>query len=286
MNIVTPVKSLGILQPSTIDIHILGGGLHRVLPHHDSGWRTLPHLVLTGILPEDGAGASQVDLPDGRIIPFEPGTVLLIPQHFKHRIHNDHRPHTSAWIHWNVTVFQDFDIFFPFRQQVTCFHGNDAQALLSFLKQLSDTQTASILGIVQRQRIGYQILEFLIHHLALAADFQSFQSKKVVWGAMLNYIDLHLAEEIPLAVLAAKRHRSISTLQRDFTADFGITIGHYIRRRRLERVISYLAVPQLTLEGIAEKTGFAGAFSLSRAFKAEFSISPRAYCKEYLNMSL
>jgi transcriptional regulator GlxA family with amidase domain len=77
-----------------------------------------------------------------------------------------------------------------------------------------------------------------------------------------------------LPELAALAHMSPRNLTRTFRQATGISIHEYRTRLRLEQVRSLLNNPELTLEAIAERCGFAGARQLRRVWKAAFGTAP------------
>src|SRR5207244_12924732 len=77
-----------------------------------------------------------------------------------------------------------------------------------------------------------------------------------------------------LQELAALAHMSPRNLTRTFRQATGISIHEYRTRLRLEQVRSLLNNPELTLEAVAERCGFAGARQLRRVWKAAFGNSP------------
>jgi transcriptional regulator GlxA family with amidase domain len=77
-----------------------------------------------------------------------------------------------------------------------------------------------------------------------------------------------------LTELSAFAHMSPRNLTRVFRQATGISIHEYRTRLRLEQVRSLLNNPELTLEAIAERCGFAGARQLRRVWKAAFGTAP------------
>jgi transcriptional regulator GlxA family with amidase domain len=77
-----------------------------------------------------------------------------------------------------------------------------------------------------------------------------------------------------LTELSSVAHMSPRNLTRVFRQATGISIHEYRTRLRLEQVRTLLNNPELTLEGIAERCGFAGARQLRRVWKAAFGSAP------------
>jgi transcriptional regulator GlxA family with amidase domain len=89
-----------------------------------------------------------------------------------------------------------------------------------------------------------------------------------------------------LTELSAIAHMSPRNLTRVFRQATGISIHEYRTRLRLEQVRSLLNNPELTLEAIAERCGFAGARQLRRVWKAAFGSAPAAARRKSSNLHL
>jgi AraC-like DNA-binding protein len=79
--------------------------------------------------------------------------------------------------------------------------------------------------------------------------------------------------------IAAANGVSVRQLHRVFSAT-GTTVGHWVRRVRLARCAAELRGPGDLAEGItgvAFRWGFNDSAHFSKAFRAEFGQSPRAY---------
>jgi len=87
-----------------------------------------------------------------------------------------------------------------------------------------------------------------------------------------------------LPELAAIAHMSPRNLTRVFRQATGISIHEYRTRLRLEQVRSLLNNPELTLEAIADRCGFAGARQLRRVWKAAFGTAPASGRRKALSV--
>jgi AraC family transcriptional regulator len=91
---------------------------------------------------------------------------------------------------------------------------------------------------------------------------------------VIDYVQAHLADELTLERLAAVAAFSPFHFHRVFAAITGETLSDFIRRIRLERAASALAMLRDTsvLE-IALRCGFSSAATFARAFKSHFGMS-------------
>lgn len=90
----------------------------------------------------------------------------------------------------------------------------------------------------------------------------------------LDYINDHLAEELPLARLAEVACFSPFHFHRIFSAFVGETPGDYIRRLRLECAAVRLRInPSLPISDVAYDVGFSSPAVFARAFRERFGMS-------------
>ena len=94
---------------------------------------------------------------------------------------------------------------------------------------------------------------------------------------VVDYINEHLNESIALKTIAEFANISEFHFHRIFKAYIGESVGSYISRLRLENAAQKLQITGQTLTEIAEKSGYQTQFSLSKAFKKHFGITPSAF---------
>lgn len=92
----------------------------------------------------------------------------------------------------------------------------------------------------------------------------------------LEYIEDNLTEELDIGAIAGKAYMSAFHFQRLFSALCGITVGEYIRLRRLTLAAEELQASDIKVIDAAVKYGYDSAGSFSRAFTKFHGISPSA----------
>ena len=102
----------------------------------------------------------------------------------------------------------------------------------------------------------------------------------------VEYINTHLNEALSIKHLTVKCGVSKNTLYRGFKKEFGITIGEYITKKRLEEACELLSTTNLSVEQIAEQIGFSTASYLSAIFKKNKGISPLRFRKTAQSYSM
>jgi transcriptional regulator GlxA family with amidase domain len=90
-----------------------------------------------------------------------------------------------------------------------------------------------------------------------------------------DWLIAHPGEHSTLADLAKIANMSPRNLTRAFFKATGVSIAAYRQRLRLEHAKALLANPQLSIENVAERSGFADARQLRRLWRGAYGVSPR-----------
>jgi len=99
-------------------------------------------------------------------------------------------------------------------------------------------------------------------------------------GAMRRvreYVEVHLDENIDLAMLAAVAGLSVHHFARQFKQSTGIPPHHYLTQKRVERAQEMLAQTDLSLSEIAYAAGFSDQSHLARHFRHMLGTTPREF---------
>lgn len=108
--------------------------------------------------------------------------------------------------------------------------------------------------------------------LPMRGGLAAWQQKRVV-----EFIDEHLAKDLPLASLAGLAQLSTYHFARAFKRSFGIPPHRYHTNRRIERARVLLADPSTAVADIAIEVGFGGASAFSAAFRKMTGQTPSDY---------
>lgn len=90
----------------------------------------------------------------------------------------------------------------------------------------------------------------------------------------LEYIENHLTDTLNYSDIAKQAYSSAYNFQRVFSVLCGMTLGEYIRKRRLSRAGEELMVSDLRVIDIAVKYGYESADGFSKAFKSFHGVLP------------
>ncbi len=92
----------------------------------------------------------------------------------------------------------------------------------------------------------------------------------------LEFIEKNLTEDIAVDDIAGKAYMSAFHFQRVFSALCGVSVGEYLRLRRLTLAAEELAASDIKVIDAAIKYGYDSAGSFSRAFTKFHGVSPSA----------
>lgn len=131
---------------------------------------------------------------------------------------------------------------------------------------------------------GDSILEIegLIAELLAACEVEtrrhSAAEKSPAMRRAIDLVDAASARHVSLAEVAAEAGLHPTHFARKFRALVGLTLGEYVRRRRVARAESLFASnPTATVSRVAAESGFADHAHLTRTFRATTGIVPSVF---------
>ncbi|MFD7986911.1 GlxA family transcriptional regulator [Kitasatospora indigofera] len=98
---------------------------------------------------------------------------------------------------------------------------------------------------------------------------------------LLRWIDEHLAEDLPVPVLADHLHVSVRHFSRLFRRRTGRTPADYLEAVRLEAARRLLEESERSLPGIAAGTGLGSVETLHRVFRKRLGTTPAEYRRRF-----
>lgn len=159
------------------------------------------------------------------------------------------------------------------------FKGNDP--LIYQMGLILKSELAS--GAVNRAYIDAMVQSTILHllHQYITAPAQlrslSMTLSQTKLNDVLEYIHLHLNQEVHIDTLAQIAHASPYYFVRAFKQAMGITPHAYIVQQRLEHAKQLLRTTALSLTEIAYTTGFSCQSHFSKAFRQHIQTSPSIY---------
>ena len=220
---------------------------------------------------------------------IRPGDIIYIPPGIPHRpIFPDGR--TNAFVRDELWLRADFADRIGRRLPVDIFSGRKTP----YLFRMEAHWQAEISGLLQKGVAeneqkqfrwdnaveGYVLLIMVAMSRALLDEQTQLlqQEEPNLFDQIVSYLEANLSRKITLDETAHHFFISKSTINRTFQKHMGTSFYRCLNQRRL------LAARNMILEGIpleevSVKTGFSDYATFYRAFKREFSISPRDFKK-------
>ncbi|ELW1647610.1 MULTISPECIES: transcriptional regulator FtrA [Enterobacter] len=100
-------------------------------------------------------------------------------------------------------------------------------------------------------------------------------------GQLFDFLHQHLAKTHTVDSLAHRVGMSQRTFLRRFRDATGTTPARWLLNERLLRAKDYLENSRLSIDSIAEQTGFGQAATLRHHFRQHFALSPARYRKQF-----
>ncbi len=99
----------------------------------------------------------------------------------------------------------------------------------------------------------------------------------------VEYINDNLKSCLHLSEITHRCGLSKNTLYRGFLKEFGMTVGEYITKKRIEKAEKLLSETRLSIEEISVESGFSSAAYFAAIFKKHRGLSPLKFRKTRLN---
>lgn len=96
----------------------------------------------------------------------------------------------------------------------------------------------------------------------------------------INFIDSHLTEPISVSDVTQEFEKSHWQFQRLFRSVVGVSIGQYLRERRLSEAVDLLREEKYRILDVAMEFDFGSQEAFSRSFKSYFGVTPQQIKKD------
>jgi len=221
---------------------------------------------------------------EGRTLHLRPGTLYVLPGWVSFQTETS-RPIVQNYIHFDITGF-------PPSLLRQAFPGPIIVPESPLIADVRESWLAS-----QREESMPGLRQFVIAgalmHVVMAVLLSGLKSEEeqacLRWidesgeiGPALRGIESCLCPPPTNDQLAALCHLSKSHFIRRFHHTVGMAPAEYGRDRRIAIAARLLHDEKLTIDQIAEQTGFSDRFHFSRAFKARLGLSPAKYRQSYM----
>lgn len=120
----------------------------------------------------------------------------------------------------------------------------------------------------------------ICHKYCLLVKNYSFTNYSKDIRYVVNYINLHLDEELSLTKLAELTNRNPSALSTAFSKEVGMSITHYIHRSRIDTALFYFNTTKMSVSEVSLAVGIQDFAYFSKLFRKQIGCSPREYIKQ------
>lgn len=146
---------------------------------------------------------------------------------------------------------------------------------------------------VVRRDYGMEAANRVAHRLVIPPHRDGSQTQQVSrpvaqlresqrFGKLFDYLHQHLAQSHSVDSLSQRVGMSQRTFLRRFQDATGTTPARWLLNERLLRAKDYLENSRLSIDSIAEQTGFGQAATLRHHFRQHFALSPAQYRKQFI----
>lgn len=118
----------------------------------------------------------------------------------------------------------------------------------------------------------------ICHKYCLLVRNYAFPEYSQTTRAVINYIYLHLEEDLSLSLLATYFRKNASSLSATFSKEVGIGITNFIHQTRINEAIRHFNTTEMSVSEVALAVGFQDFAYFSRLFRKQVGCSPREYC--------
>ena len=119
----------------------------------------------------------------------------------------------------------------------------------------------------------------ICHKYCLLVKNYAFPEYSKTVRSVVNYIHMHMEEDLTLAMIAKEFNKNASSLSASFSKEVGISITNYIHQVRINEAIKLFNTTKLSISEAAFAVGFHDFAYFSRLFHKQVGCSPRDYCK-------
>lgn len=249
-------------------------------------------------------GRGELSAGESRL-PFQKGSLLVVPPGVKHSFSSTVLPLRMWCIHFNLYENTQKQQGTPKREDSPgqwvhglVFDPRDPAGISLKKKELhlplvTDSEKDPLLsvklhrmsGLLDRtQRQDVSLIEKQLTAILeqLLAPREAEPRKRYAQAAA-EYVDSSYREGIRLGDLAQLLHLERSYVSRLFKEEWGVSFSEYLTGRRVEEAKRLLRETGLTMDQVAEQSGFYDTSHLHRTFLKICGISPGAYRREKQN---
>lgn len=142
--------------------------------------------------------------------------------------------------------------------------------------RLAGNLDAKIDGISSQTKLAYIPYDICHKYCLLVKNYANPEYSKLTRD-VIDFIQLHLEEELSLSLLAEHFAKNASALSRAFKQDTGISLTTYIHQRRIKESIRYFNTTDMSISEVAVAVGIPDFAYFSKLFHKHIGCSPKEY---------
>lgn len=151
----------------------------------------------------------------------------------------------------------------------------------SHVMKLAFSMKARIDDATSLTRLSQMANDICRKYCLLVKNFANPKYSKLTRD-VIDYIRLHLEEELSLKYLADVFEKNASVLSGTFSKDTGISLTKYIQQVRMQEAIRLFNTTSLSVSEVAVAVGYQDFSYFSKIFSKEIGCSPRDYKQKKL----
>jgi AraC-like DNA-binding protein len=205
----------------------------------------------------------------GKLVDLTPENLVLIPPHCSYDCWtNNPTPH--FWIHFTYHKT-------PAHSEAIVIKPGEAE-----LRVIEDLKEVIKQSLAEEAPERGRLLASALAQIALSrTDIDWKQSLPANLARLQRHIDEHFGEDLSNPALAKFAGTSLTGLLRLFNRHLGTKPAQYVSEVRVRKAATLLRGTKLSIEEIAEQTGFPNRYYFSRVFKKMTGHSPADFRAKY-----
>lgn len=249
---------------SSLPIYLVSVGMYNCQPHtvRRDGHPNAQIFYCT-----KGSGRLEVN---GLVYDIEPMDAFIMPDGIPHEYYPTDDVWDIRWIEFSgescEKMLSSLDLY-----SASVFALPEMGLLEHYFRRMHESLSGD--SIFGNYRASGYLYDFIIEFHRLTGRMPQIGTYPAVVRAV-DYIGAHFAERITLDGLSAEAGVSPQHLCRLFRSAMGCRPMEYLAKRRIQEAKSLLADSALSMEEIAERTGFCDSSYFGRLFRRYEGISP------------
>jgi AraC-like DNA-binding protein len=235
-----------------------------------------------GIIGQACAGEYEITC-SGQTVRVRAPQAFLTPAHSPLSIvhHADRRKRFAArWLHFSFLVYQTIDLtsLMEMPLQIPARQGRELGAIIQELLQ-SEKE-----GLLEAFSQSIRRRELLWRVLRIVSDLSRFKPEALELlkagkrlAPLLAHLKNNFSTPLSISQMSELANMSTSRFFAYFQTKMGCSPMEYSKRIRLNAAAAQFSLTDRLIKEVADDTGFANPFHLSREFKRRFGLSPKQY---------